>query len=242
MESSEPRESQISKSRIENLSDLVFGLALSIGSIVLIADLPQTPTEMVTGIGLFASSFLIIIWIWTGYTRAMASLSFNAEGTFACNLLLLFCVALEPYTYYVTVESGLVLQKFASSAYAIDLGAMMMALAGLKYLGLRMVKRDERKPGQARQERFQSMNRVMVTQTAVGVLFFVSALPFFWVSVAVGGYLRYDIWYILLGVFFVVSRPYRPRHPDRAGGTSKATDDGDVGRDIQSEVGKSAGP
>jgi len=53
---------QRSKLRIENLSDLVFGLALSIGSISLFLKSVQTPYDLVVNVALFGYSFLII---WT---------------------------------------------------------------------------------------------------------------------------------------------------------------------------------
>jgi hypothetical protein len=51
------------KVRIESLSDLVFGLALSIGSLTLIGKLPQTAQDLVTDVVLFGFSFLIVVLI-----------------------------------------------------------------------------------------------------------------------------------------------------------------------------------
>lgn len=49
--------------RVESLSDLIFGLALSIGSLELLARTPQTPIDLATSVGLFAFSFLIAVAI-----------------------------------------------------------------------------------------------------------------------------------------------------------------------------------
>ncbi len=51
------------KTRIETLSDLVFGLALSIGSIALVQHIPQAPADLTTDIVQFGFSFLIIVAI-----------------------------------------------------------------------------------------------------------------------------------------------------------------------------------
>ena len=71
----EEKESFRSKSRIEGLSDLVFGLALSIGSIALIQHIPQAPTALINDVLNFGFSFLIIAVIWLSYTRIVSSLS-----------------------------------------------------------------------------------------------------------------------------------------------------------------------
>jgi len=89
------------KIRIESLSDLIFGLALSIGSLELIARTPQTPADLGASVVLFAFSFVVVVSIWVGYTRIMAVLAGEGGSVFALNLILLFCVALEPYLFYV---------------------------------------------------------------------------------------------------------------------------------------------
>ena len=97
---SEPPNAPKIRNRIENLSDLVFGLALSIGSIVLISKLPQTPTDLVTGVAIFGFSFLLVVWIWSSYTAVMTALPLEVRGTYVLNVMLLFCVAVEPYLFY----------------------------------------------------------------------------------------------------------------------------------------------
>ncbi len=194
---------QRTKLRIENLSDLVFGLALSIGSIILISKLPQTPYALVSGIALFGFSFLIIIWIWSGYTRTMADLLFEVRGTFVLNIVLLFCVAIEPYLFYVLQAGAFALLEFASSVYAIDVGAMMFILAGLIYLV-----RGEEKRRTAHSfsiTRAQRLRRVMLAEIAAGVVFFTSALPYFWIPVFIGRFARFDMWYASLAVFALLT-------------------------------------
>ena len=190
--------------RIENLSDLVFGLALSIGSIILITKLPETPTALVTAIVLFGASFLIVVWIWSGYTRIQVILPVEVEGALLLNLVLLFCVAVEPYLFYVTNEGPSSLADFASSVYAVDVGAMMLLLSALGYIVLREEKRrDVRKLPADRLNRFR---RVMMWEVIAGAAFVISATPPFWVPVPLGGDLRFDSWYAVLAGFFAVGR------------------------------------
>ncbi len=194
------------KLRIENLSDLVFGLALSIGSIVLISKLPQTPMELLTGIALFGFSFLIVVWVWSGYTSTMSALPYEIRGTFLLNIMLLFCVAIEPYLFYVETQIRLVYVPFASSVYALDVGAMLFILASQIFLLLGEERKSKvHKLHSAQLRRFR---RVMFGQIAAGAIFTASALPSFWIPIpfAVGTSVRFDLWYAAMVVLLVAPR------------------------------------
>ncbi len=54
--------------RIEGLSDLIFGLALSIGAIQLLGVPTQSTVQLLTVIGSFGGSFSILIGLWSRYT------------------------------------------------------------------------------------------------------------------------------------------------------------------------------
>jgi hypothetical protein len=85
--------------RIESLTDLVFGLALSIGAISLISNRPADAGELYRAIAGFGFSFLILIQIWFRFTEIMSVLPVETAGTRVLNTLLLFLVALEPYLF-----------------------------------------------------------------------------------------------------------------------------------------------
>jgi hypothetical protein len=68
--------------RIETLSDLVFGLALSIGSLVLIGKAPQSGLDLAIDILLFGFGFFVIVMIWLGYSRTMAVLPGEVPAAF----------------------------------------------------------------------------------------------------------------------------------------------------------------
>ena len=57
------------KPRIESLSDLIFGLALSIGALALIAQPVLSPADLVRDLVDFAFGFIVLIAVWSG-TRA----------------------------------------------------------------------------------------------------------------------------------------------------------------------------
>lgn len=194
--------SQRTKLRVENLSDLVFGLALSLGSIILISHSVDTPLDLVTNLALFGFSFLIVIWIWSGYTRIMAVLPIEIRGTFVLNIVLLFCVAVEPYLFYVLFEGPFSLLDFASSVYAFNGGAMMFILAGLT----RLLVGEERKGLPTPGFSMKRFRRAMYAEISSGLVFWASAFPFFWVHDPFGSFVRFDMWYAVFLVFFVIIR------------------------------------
>lgn len=49
----------------------------------------------------------------------------EVRGTFLLNIVLLFCVAVEPYLFYVLSEGQNSLLEFSSSVYALDVEAML---------------------------------------------------------------------------------------------------------------------
>lgn len=79
-----------SQGRIESLSDLIFGLALSIGSLVLIAKIPSNTSELISDMVQFAFSFLFLVIIWTIYTRIANVMPVESDLALRLNLSLLF--------------------------------------------------------------------------------------------------------------------------------------------------------
>ena len=182
------------KVRIESLSDLVFGLALSIGSLFLISKVPQSGQDLGLNILLFGFGFLIIVLTWLGYSRTMAVLPVEVPFALIANLLLLFLVALEPYLFYVlqTVQTPGSADA-ASVAYALDIGGMFLMQALLAYL----VVKEEREGLHGQRplhpvvlDRFR---RLVKLDVVIGLVFAVSALPIFWVETPIG-YLRLYLW------------------------------------------------
>jgi uncharacterized membrane protein len=190
--------------RIESLSDLVFGLALSIGSLELLSKTPQNPKALATSVGLFAFSFLIVVAIWLGYSRIMAVMPKETSGALSLNLFLLFGVVLEPYLFFVlqSTSSDFSLLNWTSFGYALDVGSMFLILAALIMLIIKGIDRKELKLHPLLLDRFRL---AMYLYIFVGGAYLLSAVPFFWIDTPVGP-LRFVFWYssfafVFLGIF-----------------------------------------
>ena len=204
-------ESQIPriKIRIESLSDLVFGLALSIGSLELIGGKPpQNGFDLALNVGLFGFSFMILVLTWLGYSRTIAVLPVEVPFALFLNLLLLFSVVLEPYLFYslVSASTASLVDTF-SSAYGLDVGAMFLTLAGLS----RLLLKEEKNLGKYERASvhpviLKRFRRIMKFQLVIGAIYVISALPIFWIETSPFGFLRFDMWYSSFLFFF----GYRP--------------------------------
>jgi hypothetical protein len=180
--------------RIESLSDLVFGLALSIGSLILVGRLPQSGQELGVNVLLFGFGFLIVVLAWLGYSRTMAVLPVEVRFALLTNIVLLFLVALEPYLFYVlqTVQTA-GLADAASVAYALDVGGMFFMQAALAYLVVSEDRSGLHGQLPLHPAVLARFRRVARADAVVGLVFAVSALPFLWVDTPIG-FLRFYLW------------------------------------------------
>ena len=181
----------------------MFGLALSLGSIILVQNIPHTSADLTVDVVQFGFSFLIIVGIWLGYTRIIGVLPVETSFTVLLNLVLLFCVAIEPFLYFVLfqAQSGdLAFLDFSSAAFALDIGAMMGLLSSMMFMVLREEKRGVRhvlRPSAIRNFRIS-----MISQVTGAAIFLASVSGVFWVQIPGFGYLRFLLWYAALGTFF----------------------------------------
>jgi len=160
--------------RIESLSDLIFGLALSIGALTLINQQVTTMPQLIGLILEYAFSFIILIGVWRAYTILMASFTFETSGLFNANLLLLFLVAVEPFLYnmlYNNNASGM--SEGISILYALDLGGMFFILA---FFSHRIYKRKEVANGANLRKYGVRRNAFLISLAIV----LISCLPVFW--------------------------------------------------------------
>jgi uncharacterized membrane protein len=194
MESSEP--SHRAPPSIERLSDLIFGLALSLGSFVLVANPPSNATTLYSDLATFGFSFLILISVWLAYTRLIAALTLARHSTINLNIVLLFFVSIEPFLLNVLVRPGDSGEFFAtvSQAYAVDVGAMV-TLLGLFAWALATTE-NRSIPNLAR----SSYRREAVSRWFGAGMFFVSAFPFFEAPQLLGEPLRLWMWGVALGI------------------------------------------
>jgi hypothetical protein len=205
-EPSEDRAFPRIKVRIESLSDLVFGLALSFGSLILIGSQPQNGLDLLNNVFIFGFSFMIVVMTWLGYSRTIAVLPSEVPNALALNLGLLFCVALEPYLFYLLASTKIMaLVDPASIAYAIDAGLMFLFLAGLAYI---VVNQQKRSPEEKRlhPQLIVRLTRLMRIQAIVGGIYIASALPIFWISTPVGP-LRFLLFFAPILIVAAYRRP-----------------------------------
>jgi uncharacterized membrane protein len=114
---------------IKSLSDLIFGLALSIGALTLIDQAIQSIHELFASLVYFAFSFFILISVWRVYSTIVSVLPNETSRMVNLNILLLFLVTIEPFLLnQVFSQSGELLNN-VSIMYALDLGAMFLILA-----------------------------------------------------------------------------------------------------------------
>jgi len=170
----EIKETVAPKFRIESLSDLIFGLALSIGALTLIGQPPSDIQQLLLSIIYYAFSFFILIRVWYSYSRTMEELIIETKRALYLNISLLFLVSIEPFLFNQLITSNISAQ-YVSIIYAFDLGGLFAILA--LFAGSLLSNKD--RPTHVL--RHYSLSRIMLITGAL--LFFASTLPFFWTLV-----------------------------------------------------------
>jgi uncharacterized membrane protein len=179
------------KPRIESLSDLIFGLALSIGAFALVSN-PTTSSEgFYRDVVTFCFNFLVLITVWIRYTRIMSALPVETRTTMLLNIVLLFTVSLEPYIFNVLrlangplPANSATFQLFetASSSFGVDLGAMMFIMG---VFTIALADEERKLVPQSMLAHLRAESTLWFVSCAI---FLASALPFFG-RIDVGGVL-----------------------------------------------------
>lgn len=180
----------IPRPRIQGLSDLIFGLALSIGSAQTLVSYPKGGYEIVTALVVFGFSFIILINVWLRYTSITSVVPIETVTMVRLNVLLLFLVAIEPYLFSIISKSGLSGDPGldASSLYALDIAGMNFVIAYFTHLttieGKKLIPSDLIR-------RFRLSRTLLVL---VGLIFAISAIPYFGTVEVLGQSLREVLW------------------------------------------------
>jgi len=159
--------------RIQSLSDLIFGLALSISALTLIGKQPNTTQDLIFSIGLYAFSFLVLIQIWRFYSSVTSVLPSEDTLLVDLNILLLFLVSAEPYLFNELFAMNGEMLLSLSGIYAIDLASMFFILAFF-YHSLTNEKK-QLVPKSLRGRYRSTRNSALV----VALVFAVSVIPYF---------------------------------------------------------------
>ncbi len=163
------------KHRIESLSDLIFGLALSIGALTLINRQPNDFQQLILFVLYYAFSFLILINIWRIYTRTMSFLPIETTRLMNLNILLLFLVSIEPYLFnQLLFTSSFAMVGNVSIIYAFDLGGLFIIQTFFtnSLIGEKKQVLSKELIGEYKFRRN--------SQLAAAALFFISTIPVFW--------------------------------------------------------------
>jgi len=187
----------IPRPRIQTLSDMIFGLALSIGAATQLDQKPGNLLAIVYSLLSFGFAFLILALVWFRYSRIMSVLPLESGRVVAANMTLLFFVSAEPYLYNLVVNSsysppaGQLNSSITTALYALDLGVLMLVLAYF----IHELTREERRL--VSKEIARSYRLMMYTTIISASLFLLSALPVFWSIVIIPSPvtpLRYFMW------------------------------------------------
>jgi uncharacterized membrane protein len=164
--------------RIQTLSDLIFGLALSIGALTLIGQQPTDFQAIVASLLFYSFSFLVLVSVWRSYSSILSVLPVETESLISLNILLLFTVSVEPYLFNQLFHINGAAWNYISILYAADIAVMFMVLAFFNHsLG-----NEEKSLAPKNYLKKFRLDRNYDIVTAV--IFLVSMLPFFEITVA----------------------------------------------------------
>ena len=183
----------------DSFSDIIFGLALSIGSLILIESRVQVWQSFIWNVLLFGFSFGAIALVWLSFSATMRYLSTEVPLVIFLNLVLFFCVILEPYLFYMLMNSSGQLSTVVSQVFALDIGFMFFVLGIMAEI---VVKEARLNHPSYHSDDLATLQHMIYPRYILGALFLISVIPFFWVSTPLG-HLRPIIWASSMAVFLV---------------------------------------
>jgi uncharacterized membrane protein len=183
----------IPRPRIQVLSDLIFGLALSIGAITLLSEKPNSITGLAASLIGFGWAFLILALVWVRYTRIMSVLPVETGRMIGANMLLLFFVSVEPYLYNLITVSfvslpGQLDSGLTTALYAIDMGSLFIIIS---YFTHELTIEERRLIPKKLLRSYRLQRNTTIVSSA---LFVVSVLPMFWSLTVFGLQVRFILW------------------------------------------------
>jgi uncharacterized membrane protein len=188
------------------LADLIFGVSLGIGSLVLIGNSSTTPSEINGHIAAFMFTFLILITAWIIYTTDMSVLPVETRVVTFLNVVLLLLVALVPYLLngVELVDPSLnAIRDYSSTLFALDLAGILFILATFAHV---ISKEEKRLVAPEFAALFRNgRNRMLV----LGIIMAVTVLPIFWQQTLFGVPVRIYAWYLPL-ISYWIGRAVRP--------------------------------
>ncbi|MGA2767809.1 MAG: TMEM175 family protein [Candidatus Bathyarchaeia archaeon] len=183
--------------RIQSLSDLIFGLALSIGALTLIGQQASDFQNLLISLFYYGFSFLILINVWRLYTHTMDLLPVETAGLVDLNIVLLFLVSIEPFLFnQILGSSTSAFAENVSVLYAIDLAGLFLILAFFTHS---LADEDKKLVPQSLLLTYRRFRNFELLATTI---FLVSIIPVFWsLGISVGNSfirIRFILWILTL--------------------------------------------
>jgi len=190
------------------MSDLIFGLALSLSAYSLLTRPPTTLTNLASDVMAFTFSFLILISIWIRYTSIMSVLPIQTRTTRILNVAMLFSVSLEPYLFNLVTLYGhageTLVVEYASMFFAADMAALVTILAFF----IHQLSVEEKQL--IAQELVNPYRRVRNSLAISTLLFLLTMIPQLWDLTFFDIPLRFYLWLIPLAIFWTGRLPEKP--------------------------------
>lgn len=164
--------------RIQTLSDLIFGLALSIGALALIGQQPTSAQQVYVALGQYGFSFIILVGVWRAYSNIMSVLPVETGRMTSLNVILLFLVSIEPYLYNLVLVFTDENWNGVSTVFSLDLGLMFLILAIFSH----SLTNEERKL--VPQNLLRKWRIVRDFQLLAALIFIASMAPIFYTTIA----------------------------------------------------------
>jgi uncharacterized membrane protein len=174
--------------RIEAFSDLIFGLALSIGALTLIGQQLNSFEALMIALGLYSFSFLILVGVWLSYSNLTSVLPAETGPLISINIALLFLVSVEPFLFNQLFMESMFYD--VSIVYAIDLAAMFIILAFFNHAIA------DQKKNHVPKDQLKSYKSARNYSLFIAAIFLISTLPFFTAAYILP--LRVYVWIIAL--------------------------------------------
>ena len=159
--------------RLQVLSDLIFGVALSISALTLVGQQPGSIEELSFSLGLYGFSFLILISVWKLYSSITSVIHTETSLLLNLNIGLLFFVSIEPYLFNELFALRGALYIFVSGMYSIDLSAMVFITSTFEHFVIESQKDVLPKDQISWYKNDRNMNLV------IAMVFAASVIPFF---------------------------------------------------------------
>ena len=182
------------------MSDLIYGLSLSIGAISLVITNSQASSgnDIDRNILEFLFVFLILMTSWIIYTSDMSVLPVETRLVTFLNVVLLILVAIIPYLFDQAISryNSLDIQSYASTLFTFDYAGSLFIMAGFAHL----IAQEEKQLVDGDQViRFRRIRKRLTILTILVLLSL--AVPWDWLFLGV--HVRLLIWCVPIISFWV---------------------------------------